>query len=96
MAGTSIASQLGCSHGIRGDAYDDALAKSVIGLFKTDVIRHAVPSRCLDDIEYATLGWVAWFNTCRLLEPLGCLPPAEYEIQFEQLGRTSALAGALN
>ena len=71
------------SVGSRGDAYDNALAESVIGLFKTEVIRHAGPWRCLDDVEYATLEWVAWFNTCRLLEPLGYLPPAEYEAQFE-------------
>jgi transposase InsO family protein len=59
--------------GSRGDAYEYALAESVIGLFKTEVIRHAGPWR-LDDVEYATLEWVAWFNTCRLLEPLGYLP----------------------
>ena len=55
----------------RGDAYDNALAESVIGLLKTEVIRHAGPWRGLDDVEYATLEWVAWFNTCRLMEPLG-------------------------
>jgi putative transposase len=76
------------SVGSRGGAYDNALAESVIGLFKTEVIRHAGPWRSLDDVEYATLEWVAWFNTCRLLEPLGYLPPAEYESQFEQ--RTAA------
>jgi transposase InsO family protein len=72
------------SVGSRGDAYDNALAESVIGLFKTEVIRHAGPWRSLDDVEYATLEWVAWFNTCRLLEPLGYLPPAEFEQQFDQ------------
>lgn len=72
------------SVGSRGDAYDNALAESVIGLFKTEVIRHAGPWRSLDDVEYATLEWVAWFNTCRLLEPLGYLPPAEFEQQFAQ------------
>ena len=84
------------SVGSGGDAYDNALAESVIGLFKTEVIRHAGPWRRLDDVEYATLEWVAWFNTCRLLEPLGYLPPAEFELQFEQLGTTRALAEALN
>ena len=73
------------SVGSRGAAYDNALAESVIGLFQTEVIRHAAPWRSLDDVEYATLEWVAWFNTCRLLEPLGYLPPAEFEMQFEQL-----------
>ncbi len=84
------------SVGSRGDAYDNALAESVIGLYKTEVIRHAGPWRCLDDVEYATLEWVAWFNTCRLLEPLGYLPPAEYEAQFDQSKAAPATAGALN
>lgn len=70
--------------GSRGDACDNALAESVIGLFKTEVIRHAGPWRSLDDVEYATLEWVAWFNTGRLMAPLGYLPPAEYERQFTQ------------
>jgi putative transposase len=72
------------SVGSKGDAYDNAMAESVIGLFKTEVIRHAGPWRGLDDVEYATLEWVSWFNTCRLLEPLGYLPPAEYEAQFQE------------
>ncbi len=84
------------SVGSRGDAYDNALAESVIGLFKTEVIRHAGPWRGLDDVEYATLEWVAWFNTCRLLEPLGYLPPAEYEAQFHESKAAPATAGALN
>jgi putative transposase len=69
------------SVGSRGDSYDNALAESVIGLFKTEVIRHQGPWRDLDHVEYATLDWVAWFNTQRLLEPLGYLPPAEFEAQ---------------
>jgi len=52
------------------------------GLYKTEVIRHRGPWRGFDDVEYATLEWVAWFNTQRLLEPLGYVPPAEYEEQF--------------
>jgi putative transposase len=72
------------SVGNRGDSYDNALAESVIGLFKTEVIRHAGPWRGLDEVEFATLDWVAWFNTQRLLEPLGYLPPAEYEAQYHQ------------
>ena len=57
----------------------ESLAESVIGLFKTEVIRREGPWRSLEDVEYATLAWVAWCNTQRLLEPLGYLPPAEYE-----------------
>jgi transposase InsO family protein len=69
------------SVGSRGDSYDNALAESVIGLFKTEVIRPQGPWRNLDHVEDATLDWVAWFNTARLLEPLGYLPPAEFEAQ---------------
>lgn len=72
------------SVGSRGDSYDNAMAESLIGLFKTEVIRHDGPWRGVDDVEYATLEWVSWFNTQRLLEPLGYLPPAEYEQQFHQ------------
>ncbi len=54
------------SVGSRGDAYDNAMAESVIGLFRTEVIRHGGPWRSLDDVEFARLDWVAWFNTCRL------------------------------
>ena len=55
------------SVGSRGDAYDNAMAESVIGLFKTEVTRHGGPWRTLDAVEFATLEWVAWFNTCRLM-----------------------------
>lgn len=68
--------------GSKGDAYDNALAESVIGLFKTEVIWHAGPWKGLDDVELATLEWVWWFNNHRLMEALGYLPPAEYEKQF--------------
>jgi transposase InsO family protein len=70
------------SVGSRGDSYDNALAESVIGLFKTEVIRRRGPWRHLEDVEFATLEWVAWFNTSRLLEPLGYVPPAEYEAAY--------------
>jgi transposase InsO family protein len=70
------------SVGSRGDSYDNALAESIIGLYKTEVIWHAGPWRGLEEVEFATLAWVAWFNTQRLLEPLGYMPPAEYEAAF--------------
>jgi transposase InsO family protein len=70
------------SVGSRGDAYDNALAESVIGLFKTEVIQRLGPWRNLDTVECATLTWVDWFNTRRLLEPIGYVPPAEYEAQY--------------
>jgi transposase InsO family protein len=83
------------SVGSRGDSYDNALAESVIGLFKTEVIRRDGPWRGLDDVEYATLEWVAWFNTQRLLEPLGHLPPAEYEEQFHRAQATHVAEAVL-
>jgi len=70
------------SVGSRGDAYDNALAESVIGLFKTEVIQRWGPWRHLDNVEFATLTWVDWFNTRRLLEPIGYVPPAEYEATY--------------
>jgi transposase InsO family protein len=70
------------SVGSRGDSYDNALAESIIGLFKTEVIQRKGPWRHLEAVEFATLTWVDWFNTRRLLEPIGYVPPAEYEAQY--------------
>jgi putative transposase len=70
------------SVGSRGDSYDNALAESLIGLFKTEVIRRLGPWRHLDAVEFATLDWVDWFNHRRLLEPIGYVPPAEYEARY--------------
>jgi putative transposase len=70
------------SVGSRDDSYDNALAESVIGLFKTEVIRHRGPWRGIEDVEFATLNWVAWYNGSRLLEPLGYVPPSEFEEAF--------------
>jgi putative transposase len=70
------------SVGSRGDSYDNALAESVIGLFKTEVIQRKGPWRHLEAVEFATLQWVDWFNTRRLLEPIGYKPPAEYEADY--------------
>jgi transposase InsO family protein len=83
------------SVGSVGDAYDNALAESVIGLFKTEVIRRRGPWHGFDDVEYATLEWVAWFNTQRLMEPLGYVPPAEYEEQFYRAQAAQTVAVAL-
>ena len=70
------------SVGSQGDAYDNALAESVIGLFKTEVIRRKGPWRSLEAVEFATLAWVDWFNMRRLLGPIGDVPPAEFEAQY--------------
>jgi putative transposase len=65
------------SVGSRGDSYDNALAESIIGLFKTAVIQRTGPWRHLEAVEFATLAWVDWFNARRVLEPIGYVPPAE-------------------
>jgi len=70
------------SVGSRGDSYDNALAETIIGLFKTEVIRLKGPWRHLEAVEFATLDWVDWFNHRRLLEPIGDVPPAEYEARY--------------
>jgi len=70
------------SVGSRGDSYDNAMAESVIGLYKTEVIRNNGPWRGIDDVEFATLDWVAWFNDQRLLGPIGDIPPTEFEQMY--------------
>ena len=70
------------SVGSRGDSYDNALAESIIGLFKTEVIQRKGPWRHLEAVEFATLDWVDWFNHRRLLEPIGYVPPAEFEARY--------------
>ncbi len=70
------------SIGTVGDAYDNALAESTIGLFKTELIRRRGPWRTLDDVEIATLEWVDWFNNRRLHTELGDIPPAEHEAVY--------------
>jgi putative transposase len=70
------------SVGSRGDSYDNALAESIIGLYKTELVRNRGPWRGLDDLELATLEWVDWFNHRRLFHELGRIPPAEYEESY--------------
>ena len=70
------------SVGSRGDSYDNALAESIIGLYKTEVIRRRGPWRGPEDVEFATLEWVHWYNTQRLLEPIGNVSPVEYEMNY--------------
>ncbi len=67
------------SVGSVGDSYDNALAETIIGLYKTELIRQRGPWKNLEDVEFATLAWVDWFNNRRLLEPIGNVPPAELE-----------------
>ena len=70
------------SIGSIGDSYDNAMAESIIGLFKTEVVRRRGPWRGPDDVEIATLEWVDWFNNRRLFEALGHIPPAEAEADY--------------
>lgn len=70
------------SVGSVGDSYDNALAETVIGLFKAEIIHRRGPWRSFEAVEFATLEWVDWFNNRRLLEPIGNIPPAEAEARF--------------
>ena len=79
------------STGSVGDSYDNALAETIIGLYKAEVIHHRGPWRTLEAVEYATLEWVDWFNNRRLLEPIGNMPPAEREMQYLQQQSESAI-----
>ncbi len=82
------------SVGSVGDSYDNALAETINGLYKAEVIRHPGrgPWRTIDDVEYATLEWVDWFNHRRLLEPIGNIPPAEFEEAYYRQQKGSAEA----
>ena len=70
------------SVGSVGDSYDNALAETINGLYKTEVIRRRGPWRSFEAVEFATLEWVDWFNHRRLLEPIGNIPPAEAEARY--------------
>ncbi|KZN44109.1 hypothetical protein N482_17630 [Pseudoalteromonas luteoviolacea NCIMB 1942] len=70
------------SVGSVGDSYDNAMAETINGLFKTEVIRRNGPWKNVDAVEYATLEWVNWFNNQRLLSSIGYISPAQYEVDF--------------
>ncbi len=78
--------------GQRGGSYENALAETIIGLYKTEVIHERGPWRGVDPVDYATLEWVDWSNNRRLLEPIGHVPPAELERAYHQ--QDSGLATA--
>ena len=80
------------SVGSVGDSYDNALAETINGLFKAEVIHRRGPWRSFEAVEYATLEWVDWFNNRRLLEPIGNIPPAEAEANFYAALETDAMA----
>ena len=77
------------SVGAKGDSYDNALAESFHGLYKTELIRHEGPWQGLEDVEFATLAYVDWFNHRRLHGELGMVPPAEFEARYYE--RAAAL-----
>jgi putative transposase len=81
------------SVGSKGDSYDNALAETINGLYKAELIRRRAPWKTREAVELATLEWVSWFNHHRLLEPIGYIPPAEAEANYyRQLTRqTSAV-----
>ena len=83
--------QINASVGSVGDSYDNALAETINGLYKTEVIRRRGPWKNIEAIEYATLEWVDWFNNRRLLEPIGDIPPAEYETMYYRQLEESAM-----
>ncbi|MGR3592565.1 MAG: DDE-type integrase/transposase/recombinase, partial [Limimaricola soesokkakensis] len=80
------------SVGSVGDSYDNALAETIHGLFKAEVIHRRGPWRSFEAVEYATLEWVDWFNNRRLLEPIGNIPPAEAEANYCAALETSRMA----
>jgi putative transposase len=84
------------SVGSRGDSYDNALAETIIGLFKTEIVHREGPWRGHEDVEFATLKWVWWFNHHRLLEPIGYVPPVEYEEAYYRALEAQAREPALN
>ena len=80
------------SVGSIGDSYDNAMAESVIGLFKAEVIYARGPWRNFEIVEYATLEWVDWFNNRRLLEPIGHVPPTEFEEAYYRQQSSQTMA----
>ena len=80
------------SVGSVGDSYDNALAETINGLYKAEVIHRRGPWRNFEAVEFATLEWVDWFNHRRLLEPIGNIPPAEAEERYYAMLDAPAMA----
>ena len=80
------------SVGSVGDSYDNALAETINGLYKAEVIHRRGPWRSFEAVELATLDWVDWFNNRRLLEPIGNIPPAEAEERYYAMLQEQAMA----
>ncbi len=84
------------SVGSVGDSYDNALAETINGLYKTEVIRRNGPWRNLEEVEFATLEWVDWFNNRRLFGPIGNIPPAEFEALYDKSQEAPTMGVGLN
>lgn len=83
------------SVGSVGDSYDNALAETINGLYKAEVIHRRGPWRSFEAVEFATLEWVDWFNNRRLLQPIGNIPPAEAEAAYYAALQPSAMASSV-
>src|SRR6185503_7542058 len=83
------------SVGSVGDSFDNALAETINGLYKAEVIHRRGPWRNFEAVEFATLEWVDWFNNRRLLEPIGNIPPAEAEKRYYAMLEQAAMAACL-
>ena len=79
-----IETGINASVGSVGDSYDNALAETINGLYKSEVIRQQGPWRNIEAVEFATLTWVDWFNNQRIMEPIGNVPPAELETEYNE------------
>ena len=89
------AAGVAASVGSVGDSYDNALAETIFGLYKTEVIRRLGPWRSLEDVEFATLKWVDWFNNRRLFGPIGNIPPVEFEARYDGGQQAPVMAAGL-
>jgi transposase InsO family protein len=87
---------INASVGSIGDSYDNALAETTNGLYKAEVIRPNGPWRGIEEVEFATLEWVDWFNNRRLLEPIGNIPPVEFEAMYAQSQESPTTEAGLN
>ena len=83
------------SIGSIGDSYDNAMAESLIGLYKSECVRRDGPLRTVEDLELVTASWVHWFNTNRLHSMIGNIPPVEYEQNYyaHQPDRDTPISG---
>ena len=84
------------SVGSVGDSYDNAMAETIIGLYKAKEIEANRPWRCLEDVEFATASWVEWFNNRRIFTTIGDIPPAEFETMYYQERQTVAAGATVN